>query len=237
MINGIYSGATALDNYSRQQELIASNLAHVNSPGYRRKFYTFQEIGVDPRNQPGAPNGAMIGIESTDFEEGVRKATGRTLDASINGDAFFVYQGEEGQIYSRNGVLFRDPSGKLVNSDGLAILGDGKPIEIPSDVSHYDIVIDSSGQISANGTVFGKLSTVMFSDNQLLQSDGQIYFSAGDMTPQPATDVRVIQGSRELSNAHPVTELISLIIGSRGFEAAQRAIRTISDSIQENIRS
>lgn len=237
MINGIYSGATALDNYSRQQELIASNLAHVNSPGYRRKFYTFQEIAADPRNQPGGPNGAMIGVESTDFEEGVRKATGRTLDVSINGDAFFEYQGESGQLYSRNGVLFRDPDGKLVNSDGLAILGDGQPIEIPQDVSHYDLVIDSSGQISANGTVFGKLSMVSFNDNQLLESDSQIYFTAGEAIASPATDARAIQGSRELSNAHPVTELISLIIGSRGFEAAQRAIRTISDSIQENIRS
>ncbi len=237
MINGIYSSATAMDNYSRQQELIASNLAHLNTPGYRRQYYTFQENTKNVNETLPAPPGAMVATETTDFESGVRKSTGRALDVAINGDAFFVFQGEAGELYSRNGVLFRDPSGKLVNGDGLPILDNGKPIEIPSEVSHYNLVIDSSGQISADGEVFGELSMVNFDDPNLLESDSQIYFNIGQATLEPPTDASAVQGFRELSNAHPVTELISLIIGSRGFEAAQRAIRTISDSIQENIRA
>lgn len=237
MINGIYSGATALNNYSQQQELTASNLAHLNTPGYRRKFYTFQENINQLNEQAPAPPGSMIAIETTDFEAGVRNMTGRKLDVAISGDAFFTFQGQEGELYSRNGVLFREPGGKLVNGDGLPILDNGKPIEIPEEVSDYDLVINSAGELSANGEQFGQLSMVKFDDNLLLESDSQIYFNAGRATASPATDATVVQGSREISNAHPVQELISLIISSRGFESAQRAIRTISDSIQESIRA
>lgn len=237
MINGIYAGATALDNYSKQQELIASNLAHLNTPGHRREFYTFQEKTNGADDNPIAMPGASVRTKSIDFSAGPKKATGRALDVAINGEGFFVYQGGEEQLYSRNGVLFRSPEGTLVNSDGLAILDNGSPIQIPNDVSHYDLVIDSSGQISANGATLGQLSMVEFDNPQLLNSESKIYFTSGDAVASPAEDTTVLQGSRELANAHPVTELISLIVGSRHFEAAQRAIRTLSDTIQENTRS
>ena len=134
-------------------------------------------------------------------------------------------------------MLFRDAEGQLVNGDGLPILDGGSPISIPPDVSDHDLVIDASGTISANGSEFGKLAVVNFDDNQLLRSDSQTYFSAGTAIATPSEDVTIVQGTRELSNAHPVTELISMIIGSRHFESAQRAIRTISETIQQSARA
>lgn len=251
MFNGIYSGATALENYSRQQEVVSSNLAHLNTPGYRRQFLTFEEHVGEVDGVLGSYPGSGIRSVSTDFEAGPKKSTERTLDVSIAGDGFFVYQGAEAELYSRNGVLFRNPQGQLVNGDGLPLLGQGnEPIVIPPDVSDSNINIDPSGTISAGGTiaeggtVIGQLNVVQFDDNQLLNTGGgeldfnsQIYFKLGNATLAPAEDVSVLQGFRELSNAHPVTELISLIVGSRGVESAQRAIRAISDSVKENINS
>ena len=43
MLTGIYSGASALDNYTQQQEVISTNLAHLNTPGYRRQLLSFEE--------------------------------------------------------------------------------------------------------------------------------------------------------------------------------------------------
>ena len=92
--------------------------------------------------------------------------------------------------------------------------------------------------------VIGQLNVVQFDNNQLLNTGGgeldfnsQIYFKLGEATLAPAEDASVLQGYRELSNAHPVTELISLIVGSRGVESAQKAIRAISDAVKENINS
>jgi len=250
MINGIYSGATALQNYSRQQEVVSSNLAHLNTPGYRRQFLTFEENVAEVDGVVGSYPGSSIRAVSTDFEAGPKKLTDRKLDVSLAGDGFFVYQGAEAELYSRNGVLFRNPQGQLVNGDGLPVLGQGnQPIVIPPDVSDFDLYIDPSGTISKGGTtaeggiVIGQLNVVQFDNNQLLNTGGeldfnsQIYFKLGEATLAPAEDASVLQGYRELSNAHPVTELISLIVGSRGVESAQRAIRAISDAVKENINS
>ena len=173
----------------------------------------------------------------TDFEPGAKKTTGRKLDLAIGGDGFFVFENESGEMYSKNGVLFRDPDGKLVNSDGMALLDDGQPIQIPPEVSDRQIMISAGGQISANGNVLGKVSLVQFDDPHLLEASSQVYFRIGEATASPAEDTTIMQGMREMANAHPVNELISLIVGSRGFEQAQRAIRTLSDSLQQNIRS
>ena len=245
MINGIYSGATALENYSRQQEVVSSNLAHLNTPGYRRQLLTFEEHVAEVDGVVGSYPGSGVSSLATDFEAGPRKSTERKLDVSIAGDGFLVYQGEGAELYSRNGVLFRDAQGQLVNGDGLPVLGQGNaPIVIPPNVSEFDIVIDPGGAISANGTEFGQLNVVQFDNNQLLNAgggeldiDSQIYFKLGEATLTPTENASVLQGYRELSNAHPVSELISLIIGSRGVESAQRAIRAISDAVKENINS
>ncbi len=237
MIRGLYSGASALDIFSKQQELIASNLAHLNTPGHRRAVFSFKQQSDATGNQPGARPGAAIDRTSKDFTPGRHENTERPLDVAISGDGFFVFQGEQGLVYSRSGVLFRDPQDQLVNGDGLPILSDGSPVTIPRGVSERQIVIDASGNISAGENSLGKLSVVKFDDNQKLLSETGTYFQAGDAISSPAEDVTIMQGARELSNASPVSELISLIVGSRHFEAAQRAMRTMSETMQESLRA
>lgn len=238
MINGLYSGATAMDAFSRQQELISSNLAHMNTPGHRRVQFAFEEKFSQDNAQVKKLPGMAVNETFVDFSQGRLEPTGRSLDVSIQGEGFFNYRGETGTLYSRNGALFRSPEGQLVNSDGLPILSGGEPIDIPDDVSNMAITIDASGTISAGETELGKLTVTQFDNQNLLASeDSTTYFHKGEAQEQAGTPPVIVQGSRELSNAHPVSELINLIIGSRHFEAAQRAMRTISESIQENVRS
>ena len=236
MINGIYSGASALDNYSKQQEVISANLAHLNTPGYRRQLVSFQEM-----QQAGDGNmksGANIRSIEVDFQPGANKVTGRPLDLALQGEGFFVFESGDAEIYTRNGVLFRTPEGQLVNQDGMRLKGvNGEPVTVPNDVSDRDLAIDSSGRLFANGSEIDTLSIAEFDDPHLLDPNGQVYFSIGDATKTAGTNTNILQGSRELSNAQPVTELVGLIVGSRNFESAQKAIRTISDAIQANLRS
>ena len=237
MINGLYSGATALDIFARQQELVSSNLAHLNTPGHRRMLFSFEEKSQAMGNQSQPVPGTEVNQIGVDFSQGRHQPTGRQLDLAIQGDGFFAYQGENETIYSRSGVLFRDADGQLVNGDGMPILNDESPIVIPPHISDRDLVIDSAGTVYAKGAEIGKITVVQFDDNQLLSSENSTYFRAGEAQPLSGAEVTIHQGMRELSNAHPVSELISLIIGSRHFEAAQRAIRTISETIQENVRA
>ncbi|HMP80343.1 MAG TPA: flagellar hook basal-body protein [Pirellulaceae bacterium] len=236
MINGLYSSASALDVLAQQQEAIASNLAHLNTPGHRRMIFAFKQAtsgGESTRVQPGT----RVDIKTADFSPGKMQQTGRNLDIALRGDGFFVYQGAGGPIYSRNGVLILDPQTKqLVNGDGFPLLDDSNsPLALDSELT--DLAVAFDGTLTNNGQQIGKIAVVTFDNVRLLESENQTYFRAGQATPSPATEFSIVQGFRELSNASPITELIALIAGSRSFEASQRAIRMIADSLQEQTRS
>ncbi len=236
MLNGLYGSAAALDALTRLQESTASNLAHLNTPGHRRLLSGFSEL-IDPQGSGEARPGAIVGEQQADFSPGRLEQTERSLDMALQGDAFFVFQGAHGLMYSRNGVLFRNPdSNQLVNGDGFPIL-DNNQQPITFDGPLDELSIGSDGAMVRKGQPIGKLGVVEFDDNSLLESENQTYFRAGSATVAPAEEFRVVQGFRELSNASPVTELISLIVCSRHFEASQRAIRAISDALQANTRS
>lgn len=236
MINGLYSGASALDVFGRQQELIASNLAHLNTPGHKRMLFSFLENSESVNEESTSRPGTSVEGFSTDFSQGNLKPTGRPLDVAISGDGFFEFERVNENVFSRGGPLFRDPTGKLVNAEGLAILSEGESISIPLEVSDRDIVIDISGTISANGEELGKISVINFDDNQLLESDTQTFFRQGEAEIVEEGEFQILQGSRELSNAHPVTELITLIVGSRRHESANRVMSTITDALKQSVR-
>lgn len=224
-----------MDALARQQDLIASNLANLQSNGFRRSVMSFAERVHSDR----APLlGTEVQSEKLDFSQGFLQQTDRTLDAGINGDGFFMLQGEAGTVYTRAGVFFRDPNGALVNGDGMAVLdGNGKPIDIDPSIPESQLFIDAEGNISAANQPLAQLGVVSFADNNALIPKGQVYFQApSDVEPVEFTG-RVMQGQRELSNANPVTELINLIVTSRMFEAAQRSVRTISETLQQHYRA
>ncbi len=235
MFRGLYSGASVLDNLSRQHQITASNLAHLNSAGHRRALFSVAErsvADVPGSNMPGPALSPGIDFKTS----GRLEMTQRPLDLSIQGEGFFKFQGEQESIYSRNGVLFRNPEGQLQNADGLPLLGENGPLVVPPDIPDAQIAIGSDGTINVAGDSIGKVEIVKFNDNRLLASDSQISFKIGNAVAVEADESSIVQGSRELSNAQPVTELINLIISSRHFENAQRAIKTISETIQQSVR-
>jgi len=237
MISGLYGSAANLEALSRQQEATASNLAHLNTPGHRRVTTGFSEwLEAEQHNGEPYPNNSLVtGVDHTN--RGRLEQTERSLDWALEGDVFFAFQGAEDIMYSRNGVIFRNSdTNQLVNSDGFALLdSDGQPLIYEGALDSLTVTRD--GSLFAGAQRLGKVGIYSFDDNRLLDSRNQIYFLAGNATPTLAENYQLHQGFRELSNANPTTELISLIVGSRHFEATQRAIRTISDAIQENIRS
>jgi flagellar basal body rod protein FlgG len=236
MLNGLYGTANALEALSKLQEATAANLAHLNTPGHRRMVAGFSQM-VDRDNSETARPGSQVDRQSSDFTAGRMEHTGRNLDLAIQGSAFFMYQGEHGIMYSRNGVLFRDlETNELVNADGIRVLDDKRrPIVFTGDLSQLQV--SPNGSLMSQGSSIGRLGIVSFDNNQSLESDNQTYFRIGKAEEQEPTDIKVVQGVRELSNANAVSELISLIVCSRHYEATQRALRSLSDSLQENSRS
>lgn len=235
MFRGLYSAATAMEYLERQHQVTASNLAHLNTAGHRRGVFSVSEMTNSSENVEARPGASANG--NIDFRTPGRiQRTNRSLDLAIRGNGFFQFQGENETVYSKNGILFRDSEGQLRNRDGLALIGEDGPIVIPPNIGDQSIVFGSDGTISANGDEIGKVALVEFDDTSLLGGQSQTEFLIGDAVATPAVESVIEQGSHELSNVQAVNELVNLIVSSRHFEAAQRAIRTISESIQQNIQ-
>jgi flagellar basal body rod protein FlgG len=238
MLVGLYSAATGLNASERLHEVVAENLAHVSVPGYRANVLSFQtfESAMPASTEQPAPEGYGTLVEelTTDFSPGPVAHTGRTLDVAIGGEGFFVVQGPDGPLYTRNGVFFSSSNGRLVTADGLAVEGVGGPITLPAGTSPSEVGIGADGTVSLRGTAVGRLRIVRFEDNAALVRAGTTLFQApGGVEPETA-NTSVMQGSRELANVSAVNELVRMIVGLRHYEAAQTALTTLDQAVGNN---
>ena len=231
MIDGLDRAAIGIQLAQRRHQVVAHNLAYMDTPGFRREFVT-----VGNATAPDGKFDTNVVLHGRDFTPGVMEATGRPLDAAINGDGFFVLENPEGdQLYTRAGVFFPGENGQLVAANGLQVQGTAGPITIPPNTSPAGIAISADGTLSVNGNPFGQLKVVQFADNNVLQPAGTALFASPDVQPEPS-DAAVLQGSRERSNVSPVHELTRMIIGLRQHEAAQKSITTIAESLAQRTR-
>ncbi len=236
MIQGFYSAASALDVASRNHEIVAQNLAHANMPGYRRRTIAFesfdQALSAAYPNATRTTTSPQVSRVRTVFEPGSYQATDGPLDLAIQGDGFFVLQGPKGPLYTRNGVFTLNGEGEMRSMDGLPVLGTGGPIQIPPGT--LQITVREDGSVLADRAQLGQLQLASFADPNLLVPVGTTLFEApASVAAQPST-ATVQQGFRESSNVQVVDEMVQMIAGMRHYEAAERALRSLSDAIALN---
>jgi flagellar basal body rod protein FlgG len=228
VIRGLYSAAGGMSATSQQQDAIAHNLAHAVKPGYLREIMRFEAA---------APGNEMLGPSTslhTDFTPGTIQFTGNKLDLALEGPGMFAVQGPTGTTYTRNGVFQMNQSGQVVTMDGLPVLGQSGPIEIPPGTASIEVL--GNGAVIADGIELDQFKVVTFENPTELQRIGTSYFQAPPNATTLPVAAMVFQGHRELSNSTLVQEMVQMISGVRHFEAAQRALRSIGDAIAFNTR-
>ena len=239
MIRGLYSAATGMAAAQQNHEILAQNLANATVPGYRRRGVAFEsfEQGLNELSNSQVSSdtlGTRPWKGFSGFEIGPVVYTGSPLDLAVDGDSFFVVQGPNGPLYTRNGTFKLSADGQLQTNDGLAVSGTNGPLTIPA--TARDIAVGQDGTVSADQVQVGQLQLSRFADPGQLVPAGTTLFEAPDGLQPLSQSGQVFQGYRENSNVQVVNEMVSMIVGMRHFEAAQRALRTLSESIQLNTR-
>lgn len=224
VIRGLYSAAGGMQATSAQQDVTAHNLAHAVKPGYRREILQFEAVG-----QHDEMLGPTASVHS-DFAPGTLEFSGNRLDVALNGPGFFTVQGSQGPLYTRNGVFQLSSQGELVTMEGLLAQGASGPIIVPPGTATIEILGD--GTVIADGAEIDRLRLVAFQNPHEMQRVGTSYFVApASAATLPTELLEVRQGYREGSNTSVVHEMVQMVAGLRQFEAAQRALRSLGDTL------
>ncbi|MFC4291059.1 flagellar hook-basal body protein [Sphingorhabdus arenilitoris] len=243
MNGAFYIGATGLNAQQRGLDVIANNVANVNTSGFKRAEMRFSELLTPPvdANQPTQPIRAatnfLNGVKSSEvsrvYEQGDLRQTGNPLDLAIEGDGFVEILGPNGVSWLwRGGTLAINEDGMLQTEDGLLLRG---LIQIPEDAT--DIRIDREGRVLAitsqeNGPVeLGAIDLVMPSDRTALAPSGSGYYAvegdSGIRSFVPGEDGKgvFVQGSIETSNVELTEEMVALLLMQRAYAANAQVVQ------------
>ena len=226
---------------SRELDVVANNIANINTTGYKSNSTVFHEFlmpGVRANQFRGGDRSVSFVQDRatwTDFTQGAVQPTGNPLDVAISGNAFLTVQTPRGERYTRNGALQINSQGQLVTSEGLQVIGTNGPIVFqPND---RDISIGIDGTISVRegqnttDAQRGKLKLASFAAPRLLQKDGtSTYMAPAGVTPrEPSPDAKVTQGAIEKSNVQSVIEMTRMVEITRTYTQIAQILQNQSD--------
>ena len=228
MSDAIFIAYEALEARMKMVDIIANNLANVQTTGFKRDFgEVLEELGTE----------GEIAIEvysAVDLSPGDFLTTGRELDAAIDGSGFFSVETDNGTRYTRNGSFSINADGELVLKDGLRVLGDGGT---PIFLGEGDVRIQDGGDILVDENVVATLRVVDFDDPRYLMKEGMFRFEwTGDATgisdvPEP----RIKSGHLERSNVNSITEMVELMTAFREFESVAQTLRSITTDMDKQL--
>jgi flagellar basal-body rod protein FlgF len=217
MERGLYIAASGMLAEQVRQEQIANDLANAATPGYKSDRTAQSGFGelLLANGATGAvvgPQGTAVQVSAveTDFTPQPSRETGEPLDFAITGEGFFAVQTDRGVRYTRNGQLTADAQGRLVTAQGDPVLGrGGRPLTVGRD-----------------GRADPRALQVVNLSNPRKDGDSLV---AG--TPAGIAAGQVRAGALEASGADAARSMVDMIASMRAFEAGQKVIQTIDESL------
>ncbi|MCX7915494.1 MAG: flagellar basal-body rod protein FlgG [Verrucomicrobiae bacterium] len=254
MLRALYPAAAGMHAQQANLDVIANNLANVNTTGFKKSKIEFQDLLYETERVAGAdqgagnllPTGIQIGhgsrivATSKTFSNGELSRTGERLDVAIQGDGFFEVQLPDGtRAYTRDGAFKTDANGRVVNSDGLPIQGFQ-----PVPTGTQNITIAANGDVTysgAGGTTTFRVQLVRFANPAGLEAMGRNLYRETPASGSPELGNPgengfgiLAQGYLELSNVKIVEEMVNLIVAQRAYEINAKAIQAADEMMQQS---
>ena len=227
MNRGTYTAATGMMAQQQRLDVVANNLANVNTRGFKADRLSFRDMMTrnmaseagygDPIGQLYA--GPGVSSQLTDMAQGGAEATGNPLDFMLKEKGMFAVRGADGATrYTRDGA-FKLAAGALVTKGGEAVLDEkGKPIVGLAD----DLKVDAKGRI-----VSGKQTFVLGRATGTFVKEGANLYVSADARP---ADVPVESQALETANVEPVSLMVEMIALQRAYEISQKMIQSQDES-------
>lgn len=249
MIRGLYTAGWSMLACNKKMDVLANNLANVNTNGFKRDnvvYQSFPELLTKKINYEGDPTSSSTNIGSmslgndigevhTYFQQGALEQTQKTLDLAIkDGDnAFFAVarpdsQGNFRQYYTRDGSFSLDEQGRLVTKDGNFVMGENGVIQLNSD----RFSVEADGTVIESDAVVGRILIKQFENPETLKKIGDNLLAMTQETEEQDFSGEIVQGFIEQSNVNTIREMVEMITVVRAYETNQKMVQ-IQDSTLE----
>jgi len=252
--------ATGMLAQQTNVEVIANNLANMNTTGFKQQRAEFQDLLYQNVSMPGAnssdsgtvlPSGVQIGagVRTASVyrvtSQGDLKNTSNPYDIAIQGPGFFrITQPDGTDAYTRAGDFGLSPEGQLVNDQGYTV---APGIAIPANA--LSVAINAQGQVSVTvpgqsaPQVVGTLELTRFANEAGLQAVGNNLYLETPSSGSPQSGVpgsagygTLQQGFLETSNVNAVEEITSLITAQRAYEMNSKVVTAADEMLQQTAR-
>ncbi len=255
MIRALWTAGTGMNVQQVNLDVIANNIANVNTTGFKRSRADFQDLMYQTLRLQGVKNeggnqvptgieighGAMLSAVQKVFLQGDFQQTQNELDVAVQGNGFLQITMPSGdKAYTRAGSFKRDADGRIVTGDGYLM---EPAVTIP--LGTLQVSIESDGTISAmvqgqqKPQQLGKIQLATFANPSGLKSAGKSLFMETEASGAPTLGNpgengvgTLLQGFLEMSNVNVMQEMINLIIGQRAYEVNSKAIQASDEMLQ-----
>jgi len=235
-MDSIYAlSLSAMQQDMERVDRVALNMANIATPGYKREVSVtlpFAELVAGDTSASLAPL-ASAAVKRLDMRSGSLRTTGSPLDVAITTDGYFEVRTPDGVAYTRNGSFRRDEHGRLVTSQGYAVMGRDGEIVLPANdplIEANGAIVDSDATNRSRVATNPQIKVVKFDDVRGMQRLGEGLYSAG-IGPKTLgeSDPCLRQGSLETSNVSSAQEMIDLMQTMRHFESQQKVLQGYDD--------
>jgi flagellar basal-body rod protein FlgF/flagellar basal-body rod protein FlgG len=237
---GLYISAEGAQAQTRRMEVIANNIANVDTVGFKRDLAVMQSRYAEAIERgtasPGAGTlndiggGVQFHQTVTDFSPGPVKKTGNPGDAALRGDGFFVVEKGQERLLTRAGNFRLTPSGDLVTQQGYPVLGEGNaPVRLSPTGGPWEI--DAAGGVKQGGERQELQIVKPASLGDLVKSGENLFRPLGDVRPVAENERAVAGGCLEMSAVEPTTEMTTMIETSRLIEANLNVMKSHNEML------
>jgi|SRR5579871_3118712 len=255
-MRALNTAATGMQAQQLNVEVIANNIANMNTTGFKRQRAEFTDLLYQSQQKMGVsssdantivPNGVEVGagVKSGSVyritEQGNVTQTSNTYDLAIQGDGYFTVTLPDGRTaYTRAGNFSLNGDGQIVTQQGYVV---APGLTVPTDAT--GVSINAQGVVSytpADGSApaqVGTLDLARFVNPAGLDAlgDNLLLATAASGAAQTGTAGAVgfgtlQQGFLETSNVNAVTEISDLITAQRAYEMNSKVITTTDQMLQ-----
>ncbi len=227
MENSIYVGLSRAVALERDMDIVANNIANVNTPGYRGQYMMFKEYVEKPQGIEDPLSMVLDYGQYMSNKPGSIQFTGNKTDFALSGPGFFGVQNNGETMYTRAGNFAVNVAGELVTAEGKPMVNDGgSPMTIPTDTTELRMAED--GTLSNQNGPIGKLMVKEFADINDLNPVGDTLYQTKAEALEPK-ETRVMQGVLEGSNINSVMEMTHMIDVHRAYQNVQKMLQSEHD--------